>query len=448
MKNFFHSENKSIVNHLCRDLGCSKEEVLDKVSELLMDQKRLVSEKEAFDKYCVNYAQSVVFASKEKASGLLAETKKKCDGMKLEAQFQRFELGLETRFSDFGKDDFNLNHLCKDSEAKDYVFACTPDETKAIFRRSDFERDARFLSCGLYPFLFSDHFKNLEREDGSRELKDLDGVELKLLSQGMKNLKYKIKGFKDLDKDDRCVFSSRLSSYLLTCKDGVLGVSGTKPNRSVGWSDIREETHGEKVFTYYTLRLSGVDFEFVAVPVEGDGEVEFMMSHWVTQRQWEAVTQKNPAYFSGYGLDLPMENISYHKIERDFLYHLNIALKEEGFKGEFKLPSKAQWQEMANENVVPGFERNTSKYSDFGQDLNAGQPLPVKSKVRGHLGAWMFGSVWEWVGTPTSGEVAICGGSCFGSSEDVGPFAQFFNRSDEAECFIGFRLLRTSPEED
>ncbi|MFK7873240.1 MAG: SUMF1/EgtB/PvdO family nonheme iron enzyme [Oligoflexales bacterium] len=211
-------------------------------------------------------------------------------------------------------------------------------------------------------------------------------------------------------------------------------------------------TYKEDGFTYYVMTLAGVDFEFVEVPgkrilgILGKRKSFFMMSHWVTQGQWFAVMGENPAGFAGRGLDFPMESISYNDVVNNFLPRLNVLLQGASFEGKFKLPGDAQWQRMADKNVAAEFASNKPKYSDFGQNWDSGQPLSVKSKDRGNLGAWMFGTVWEWVGTlNASGLVALRGGSWADYSENVGPSAHFSYRSDHRARNFGFRLLRALP---
>ena len=475
MKGLFGPDkNQEIVSQLCRDLDCPKEEVLNEVYRLCCNHGSLDSEREAlkqsrdaficeqkqerekFKVHCEEYERNMIVAGSEKAAELLAECKTKCLEMEREAKSRKDALEneakeLESKLSFLEQAESQLNALCKISEDKEDVVACTRDDAKAIFRRSDFERDARFLSCGLYPFLFSENFKGIERVDGSRELKDLDGDDLKMLAQGMKHVSYKVKNFKNLDKSEGENFNARLDPYCLHCKNGVLDVLGMEPDRSVGWSDVKEveiEVNGEKKeIIYYVVNLGGVDFEFVAVPLDGDSdEVDYMMSTAVNQGHWVAVTGENPAYFAGCGLDLPMESVSYEDIVTDFLPKLNRLLTEAGFEGEFKLPRNDQWQNMADKNVASDFASNKSKYADFGKEWHSDRLSPVKSKTVGRLGACMFGGVWEWVrGIDASGYVAIRGGSWNDSSESVGPSARYSNRSVYRNRNIGFRVLRTFP---
>ncbi|MFK7873219.1 MAG: hypothetical protein AB8C84_08625 [Oligoflexales bacterium] len=222
-------------------------------------------------------------------------------------------------------------------------------------------------------------------------------------------------------------------------------------NTQIDWSHSYEESG----FTYYVIPLNGVDFEFVKVPgrklffgLGGRDPGYFMMSHWVTQGQWLAVMGVNPAAFAGRGLDLPIESVSYNDIVNHFLPRLNGLLQEAGFEGEFQLPSNDQWQRMADKNVALDFALNKSKYSDFGQSSHSGQPIPVKSKVRGKLGAWMFGGVWEFVGIFNAyGFVDMGGGGWCSGAQDVGPCSgDWFRCDDRYHCrYVGFRLLRTFP---
>ena len=223
------------------------------------------------------------------------------------------------------------------------------------------------------------------------------------------------------------------------------------------WSRVYEK--GD--FTYYVLTLNGCDFEFVKVrrfrtiksgflglkkKQVSDGKSDyFMMSTVVTQGHWFAVMGANPACFKGRGLDLPMESVFYNDIVGSFLPKLNNLLKEAGFEGELKLPTDTQWQCMADKNVASDFASNKSKYSDFGGRND--QPLSVKSKAPGNLGARMFGGVWEWVEDPeSSGGVAIRGGCWKLSSMNVGPSVRrCSHRPDNPSCYIGFRVLRNLP---
>ncbi|MFK7873239.1 MAG: hypothetical protein AB8C84_08730 [Oligoflexales bacterium] len=208
-----------------------------------------------------------------------------------------------------------------------------------------------------------------------------------------------------------------------------------------GWSKIRTESFEGRDYIYYILTINGADFEFVEVPGEVADESSFMMSHWVTHQHWRAVTGQSPATFSGAGANFPLKNVSYNCIMNEFFPPLNAAFTAAGFEGELSLPSDSNWQIVADDFAV-----NKPQYSDVGKSaLSDASPALVRSKLRGKLGMWMFGSVWEWVGIPDDlGNANLRGGSCYSSVERVGPNALLSNDTDSRRRDFGFRLFRAS----
>ena len=416
MIGLFSSENKLICS-LCEILSCSREELLTRVGELQDREDSLQRREREFEE--------IMDAEKTKFSVLESE---------------RF-LGLKRAKSEL------IESLGISEDGQRYALACTPEGQLCKFKQTDFERDPNFLSCGLYPFLFSEHFK-FKQKNGARLLENLSRQDLEILEQAMKHPKYMSKKFKCLDNWERCSFNEAVEYYGLKCsKNGKLIVLGTDPEKSRFWDNVEEYDDSEdQSIIYYTLNLAGVLFEFVAFDTQ-ESPNDFIMSHWVTQEQWSAVMSENPAHFAGRGSNLPMENISYNDIVNNFLPKLNALMEEQGFEGKLALPSENQWESFASKNVADDFNSNKHVYSDFGKDFDNGQPSSVKSKSRGKLGAWMFGSMCEWLGTAdASGDVVIRGGSWDFCADSVGSSTRYSVSAEGRDRSFGFRLFRTIPE--
>jgi formylglycine-generating enzyme required for sulfatase activity len=243
-----------------------------------------------------------------------------------------------------------------------------------------------------------------------------------------------------------------------------------------------------------TIPIKGVDFDMVAIkgdkfqmgspetePERGSDEkqhevtvADFQMGKYeVTQKQWTAVMDNNPANFKGD--DLPVENVSWDDIQT-FVSRLNQATEKTGHK--FNLPTEAQWEYAARARTNTPFypydgkgDCITTTYANFNSDYDYNgcgantknserKMVAVSSYQPNAFGLYnMAGNVWEWT---CSAYVELYDGSetkCIskndaktrrvlrGGSWDSGPYIsrsafRNFLTPDDRDYFLGFRFSR------
>ena len=127
----------------------------------------------------------------------------------------------------------------------------------------------------------------------------------------------------------------------------------------------------------------------------------------VTQKQWMALMQNNPAFFRGYGGDYPIESISWFEA-KEFIDRLN-ALES---TNKYRLPTEAEWEYAARANssypfpfgkarsVGCQFDRGVDEYAWYcGNSKYKGnkQAYKVATKSSNDWGLYdMQGNVAEW----------------------------------------------------
>jgi len=121
----------------------------------------------------------------------------------------------------------------------------------------------------------------------------------------------------------------------------------------------------------------------------------WMGAHEVTQKQWAMIMNDNPSDFDDLGENCPVENVSWHDIQK-FIKRLND--KHEG-KYRFRLPTECEW-EYACRNAGEDQKYPGAKPLDgiaWYLDNSGKHPHPVGRKKPNGLGLYdMAGNVWEW----------------------------------------------------
>ena len=188
----------------------------------------------------------------------------------------------------------------------------------------------------------------------------------------------------------------------------------------------------------------------------------------VTQGQWKAVMGNNPSSFSSCGDNCPVEQVSWNDAQ-EFIQRLNQKTKNNPqppfSKGEFRLPTEAEWEYAARSGGKSEKYSGTSSESELGDyawyDKNSGSKThPVGQKKPNGLGIYdMSGNVWEWVSDwydsdyyknspknnptgPSSGkEKVLRGGSWFFLTWVLVAAARFWYEPATRFIYVGFRLV-------
>ncbi|MCE5230285.1 formylglycine-generating enzyme family protein [bacterium] len=124
----------------------------------------------------------------------------------------------------------------------------------------------------------------------------------------------------------------------------------------------------------------------------------FIGKYPVTQKQWQAVTGKNPAYRQDGG-DYPVELVSWDDC-KEFV----AALNKIG-KGTFRLPSEAEWEYACRGGTRTRWffaddPTSLTTYAWFAGNSMAGEEYvthPVGLKLPNPFGLYdLFGNAWQW----------------------------------------------------
>ena len=210
--------------------------------------------------------------------------------------------------------------------------------------------------------------------------------------------------------------------------------------------------------------LSRIDSSILSKIIEGefvyvkynDSKLA-ILSHEVTQSEYEAVMGVNPSSFKG--AKMPVERVSWY----DAVNYCNTLSLNEGLqacyaingndvrcdftRNGYRLLTVDEWiyASAGGENSGEYIYSGSSNIADVAwYDVNsAKQSHPVRTKKANEIGLYdMSGNLWEWCWDYVLSKRAVCGGSwisnqdsCrFNSQETRGPTAKSHN--------IGFRIAR------
>ncbi len=181
----------------------------------------------------------------------------------------------------------------------------------------------------------------------------------------------------------------------------------------------------------------------------------------ITQQQWQAVMEKNPAHFQGQ--NLPVENVSWKEVQ-DFIARLNAKTGK-----SYRLPTEAQWEYAARAGSTTAFYTGNcinprqanydggEEYGNCGKSLFYNrQTVDAGSYQPNPLGLYdMAGNVWEWTcsayiqhydgnETKCSDDVKVLhvlrGGSWSFGAEGLRSANRTRGKADDRSLSVGFRL--------
>ena len=190
----------------------------------------------------------------------------------------------------------------------------------------------------------------------------------------------------------------------------------------------------------------------------------YMQKTPLTQGQWKAVMDNNPASFSDGGDDCPIESISWNECQ-EFIRRLTA-----GKDGIYRLPTEAEWEyacragsltPFCNGEILELYCADDPLLSEAGWYCgNSGRKSrPVAQKSSNTWGLYdMHGNVSEWCqdwygeygsdsqtdpNGPKSGSgKVIRGGSWFSNTKNCRSASRFHWPPNSRSEFIGFRLVK------
>ena len=256
--------------------------------------------------------------------------------------------------------------------------------------------------------------------------------------------------------DRRAALRARMAERRLNPDQPGLEIIGTEYDEESGYPK--------------RVRVKGTGIEMLLVP---GGETDIGNDQWpasrpvhsvqtapfylskteITQEQWEALGVDNPSPLNGPAL--PVHNISWNDA------HAWIAKLNEKTKGNFRLPTEAEWERAATPAEGPldehAWYRNNTATGQPGafKESNAYSPKPVATKRPNKLGFHdLQGNVAEWCqsvlkpypytetpGTSTDLRV-VRGGAYADSPEYLDPAFRHSERPTRRSPWIGMRLAR------
>jgi formylglycine-generating enzyme required for sulfatase activity len=190
----------------------------------------------------------------------------------------------------------------------------------------------------------------------------------------------------------------------------------------------------------------------------------YMQKTLVTQGQWKALMDNNPASFSDGGDDCPIESVSWNECQ-EFIRRLNA-----GKDSIYRLPTEAEWEyacrarsstPFCGGEISALYCANDPILSEAGWYCgNSGrQSRPVAQKSPNVWGLYdMHGNVSEWcrdwygeygpnsqtdpLGPQSGSAKVIRGGSWFSNAKNCRSASRFYWPPNSRSEFIGFRLVK------
>jgi formylglycine-generating enzyme len=245
------------------------------------------------------------------------------------------------------------------------------------------------------------------------------------------------------------------------------------------------KTHKET----YTDPTTGMEFVFVKGgcyqmgDTFGDGDADekpvhevcvddfWMGKYEVTQGQWKTIMGNNPSYFTDCGDSCPVEQVSWNDV-REFIQKLNEKitplnppLSKVGSKGDYRLPTEAEWEYAARSGGKMEKFAGMSNESELGEyawytSNSENKTHSVGQKKPNGLGLYdMSGNVWEWVDDylnskqdalmrgilafRSNAKRLLRGGSWLNSPWSLRLSVRIRLNPGNWDNYYGFRLLRT-----
>lgn len=194
------------------------------------------------------------------------------------------------------------------------------------------------------------------------------------------------------------------------------------------------------VFTGFSLKVNGVEFEFVDVKL-ASGKILQVGKYLVTQEQYQTIVGDNPSHFKN-DLKRPVENFYVKDIPNFFS-----ALNGKGF-GHFRLPTELEYEELAiggesnwwtNHSIL---DERVWHYENSYIKGNQRGTHPVGQKKPNGFGLYDILGHVSHLATLVSGDFIACGGSWLTVPQNLQPSFRFELALSGHHKYLGFRLIR------
>ena len=169
----------------------------------------------------------------------------------------------------------------------------------------------------------------------------------------------------------------------------------------------------------------------------------FMQTTEVTQNQWMALMEKNPANFDECGGDCPVESVSWREVQ-EFITRVNDLEKT----GNYRLPTESEWEYAARAGNTGWFcfGSDPNRFPEYAwfRGNSDGRTHPVAQKLPNEWGLYdVHGNVWEWCQDRDGEYVLVRGGSWYYPMLFARSANRFYVFPEDRNYTIGFRLVQT-----